>query len=901
MRAVSRARLFRLGVLLAVLATAIGVVPVVAAGYRQDVSQSPVTPAVVDESLAPGDSLLVDKTVQTPVVPPRPDVVLLVDGTGSMGPTIDNVRQNLHEVTDRVRQEQPDSRFAVATFGDQQVDGDKVFSVLQGLTDDMSAVQRGVDGLSADLGFNSLGPSEDWINALWQIANGANGQTVFRQGASPVVVLVSDSSSHDPSKGHTLANATDALRNAGVRVLAVGVDTDLGDGLNGNGDNGNGAGENQDQKHEPDEATTVVNATGGKILENIDANQVADTIAQGLTNLPTTVTYQTVGCDPALSVTLTPDHQTVKSGDAAAFKETIHSAADAPQGAELTCVIQFLLDGKIPDGSTLDVVDDNPVAHRSRSAVGGSPAGAGVVAGAVAGSDSSGSGGLAAGAIGGLTGADAGVAAGAIGGITSADAGVAAGAIGGLVGDGGGSCGGGGVAGLVGSAIAGPDTGLIAGLLGGVFGDGGDCQGGAAGGGPGAPPTGDASDGGTIVGLLGGIDSGTDGSTGTIAGAVSGSTVGGDQGDDDGMAQGQTTGHQSDGGGNGPPQGDADGGGNGSPPGDTDGDSTGPIGGPPPGGPPTPANDYQEGIGIAIRDVTAPVITVDNRTIEANSSRGAKIDYTATAQDAVDGPVPVTCDPPSGSTFPMGSTRVTCTATDSAGNTGTGTAVFTVMAGPVPDRADLAVRASIMPAPTYTGRRTYAVLTLTNAGPKAATGVVATTDWPRPTAPGKSTVAALAACTPSAPCSIPPGGRITLIQPAVFHGALNGTVRATLRGSPADPHSSDNSASARLRVLQPKLKVTPMVAKPGDVVMVQGTDFPPDTVVPLSWKPGITPAGTPVLVGADGTFHTQLVILRKDTLGPRRLWARMTGYDPLQTPVLVVQRSLQPPDFAGRN
>ncbi len=50
---------------------------------------------------------------------------------------------------------------------------------------------------------------------------------------------------------------------------------------------------------------------------------------------------------------------------------------------------------------------------------------------------------------------------------------------------------------------------------------------------------------------------------------------------------------------------------------------------------------------------------------------GAVVTFaTPTAIDAVDGPMPVTCTPPSGATFPVGVTSVVCSATDAAGNTG---------------------------------------------------------------------------------------------------------------------------------------------------------------------------------------------------------------------------------------
>jgi hypothetical protein len=69
-------------------------------------------------------------------------------------------------------------------------------------------------------------------------------------------------------------------------------------------------------------------------------------------------------------------------------------------------------------------------------------------------------------------------------------------------------------------------------------------------------------------------------------------------------------------------------------------------------------------------DTTPPVISpVSDVTAEATSAQGAAVSYTApTATDDVDGPVPVNCSPASGSTFALGSTTVTCTAQDSAGN-----------------------------------------------------------------------------------------------------------------------------------------------------------------------------------------------------------------------------------------
>ena len=56
--------------------------------------------------------------------------------------------------------------------------------------------------------------------------------------------------------------------------------------------------------------------------------------------------------------------------------------------------------------------------------------------------------------------------------------------------------------------------------------------------------------------------------------------------------------------------------------------------------------------------------------VQATSSTGAVVTFSATAHDSIDGDVTATCTPTSGSTFPIGNTIVNCAATDKAGNTG---------------------------------------------------------------------------------------------------------------------------------------------------------------------------------------------------------------------------------------
>jgi hypothetical protein len=73
---------------------------------------------------------------------------------------------------------------------------------------------------------------------------------------------------------------------------------------------------------------------------------------------------------------------------------------------------------------------------------------------------------------------------------------------------------------------------------------------------------------------------------------------------------------------------------------------------------------------VIVSDTTGPALSVPTGlAAEATSSAGAVVDFDATATDLVDGPVPTVCSKPSGSTFKIGSTLVTCAAGDSHQNT----------------------------------------------------------------------------------------------------------------------------------------------------------------------------------------------------------------------------------------
>ena len=77
-----------------------------------------------------------------------------------------------------------------------------------------------------------------------------------------------------------------------------------------------------------------------------------------------------------------------------------------------------------------------------------------------------------------------------------------------------------------------------------------------------------------------------------------------------------------------------------------------------------------EGFSVEVRDTTPPRIVPPADITVTGGPTGARVTFTVSASDLVDGPnVPVSCDPASGSNFAAGTTTVSCTATDSHTNT----------------------------------------------------------------------------------------------------------------------------------------------------------------------------------------------------------------------------------------
>ena len=89
---------------------------------------------------------------------------------------------------------------------------------------------------------------------------------------------------------------------------------------------------------------------------------------------------------------------------------------------------------------------------------------------------------------------------------------------------------------------------------------------------------------------------------------------------------------------------------------------------------------------VRTTDTVPPMLSLPaNITTRTPNTNGTPVTFAASAVDAADGDVPVSCDHNSGDTFPIATTTVHCSSTDTEGNTSTGSFTITVTAGSPPD------------------------------------------------------------------------------------------------------------------------------------------------------------------------------------------------------------------------
>ncbi len=864
---------------------------------------SRVDPSVADIPVGQGTSGSIAKTVQTDRVPANPDIVLLMDQTGSMGGVLEQMKASLDDVMKTVATQQPDARFAAVAFGDRDDPADtanpngRAFQVQQGLTEDRGAIEKAFTMINAGGG----GPDapEDWIFALHRIATGAIS---FGESSSKIIVLVGDAPSHDPSgdkdptKGVHLADAIKELQAKGIRVVAVPA-ANTGGGL-----------DSQTQ------ATQVVTATDGVLAPSTNAADISAAVVKGIGDLSVKV-LPVPYCDTGLTLTFSPEGtQQVPGGTDAHFAETATVSPAAPIGSVLHCEVDFRLNGeptarpgytedltvrvkdprlplitvhdKTVTGTAPTVIDypataidsdfETPITPFCTPSSGSLfPVGATTVTCTATGRNG--------------TATETAVMAVDPGGefrqelwqvsLTPGPDSVVAGTQRNLSPSFGTPCG----AGAQGSADVSPDGAAL------VFQNDNRliCVA-AADGGPGR----------VLVQDAGSVDNPAWSPDGTLVAFDS--------------APGESR----------------------------PGILVVPAaGGAPvpliagPGGAAQPAFQRIADIGVTATAVPATIafsglttfeFVVTNHGAAASPAAGLFVRLTAGLRPQAPITTAGTCTPDLVCTFgalaPGGQARVrfsaagvaagpqaatgtiTTTGQDADARDDSATAVVTVAEKPLPPvtPGSLSVGLAVSAVPLFTGGDDVVLTFLVHNGSGAPMPDVRLVTQLPPQLPATSVSPG---CAPGggscALGTLAPGQtvevRISLAAKAAVDAPVSGTVATT----GPDTDTRDNTASSRVVIRQPVATVDPGVGPLGFVPRVTGTDFPPGATVRLAWSAGISETPGLVTVGVDGKFEAQFLIFHHDLIGPRTLSVTSASGPKFGTvqsnPILVVLRTEQPP------
>ncbi|MFI5561625.1 VWA domain-containing protein [Amycolatopsis japonica] len=861
---------------------------------------SRVDPATVDVPVGRGGSARIDKTVQTDRIRSLPDVVLLMDQTGSMGGVIDGVKTNLGTVIDSVREREKEANFAVVAFGDAKDPAPRPFYVQQPLTPAGTEAERKLLSdafarIKADGGGDT---AEDWLLALQKVATGA---ITFRPGSSRVVVLVGDAASHEtpPNTRTEVIAALNAVKISVVAVPAVtgGSSTDPDRGLDARG-----------------QATAITSATNGVLTPDTDAGRISEAIIAGIGDLP--VSVQPVSfCDPGLTMTFDPaGPQSVPGGTTARFVETATVSQTAAVGSFLRCRVEFRLNGEstVRPGYTENVtvrvkdpalplitlhdrtvtgtgptvieypatavdVDGSPL-EPSCTPLSGSlfPVGATTVTCTARGKNG--------------TAVETAVMAVAPPGeerrkqlwqvtLTQPSPDV---------------------------VVPGDQRDLSS-----LFGPG--C-------GAGAESAADVSpDGATLA-----FQSGN--ALVCVAPAAGGAA----------RILVQRTGYVDD------PAWSPDGGlvAYTNSPGEsppriavvpfTGGDGRILIDGP--GGASQPTFQRIPDLAVSTSAVPAAIpfeglttfeFVVTNRGATVSPVVGLFVRLTAGLRPAAALPTKGTCSPELvcafGTLVPGEEVRVRFGATglvagaqaatgtvttagpDADARNNSATAVVTVGEKPAPPvtPGSLSVGMSVSAVPLFTGGDDVVLTYLVHNGSQAPMPAVRLVTQLPPQLPATS---AAPGCGPGGgSCvlgTLGPGQTVTVRISLAAKAAFDGQVSGTVSTSGPDNNAGDNTAAARVVVRQPVVELDPKIGTLGFVPRVRGTDFPPGAVVRLAWSAGISAPGQ-VTVGADGRFEAYFLIFHHDLIGPRTVNVTSVGGPKFGTagsnPILVVLRTLQPP------
>ncbi len=314
-----------------------------------------VTPSNVEATLSPGESLEVEKIVDVPERPPKIDIFLLEDETGSFCDDIATLQALAPAIWDEVKAECPDLRMGVGGFRDYPYcswgsPGDWAYRLIQDLTDDKTTFVNGVNSLTCGGGADA---PESQYTALYQAATGAGlnvcpdyvippGQNPsFRDEAFKVIILTTDAPFHNPTDSGCDAcphypppsfdETVTALNDANITVIGIkapGATTQVDD---------------------------IAAATDGSVeTTGASGAEIKEAIMAALGALTYDVTAQAEGLDP-LVVTFVPAvHEDVTGPTTVTFMERIEVPIETAPG-EYSGVVKFKANGGVIAEQTVKI------------------------------------------------------------------------------------------------------------------------------------------------------------------------------------------------------------------------------------------------------------------------------------------------------------------------------------------------------------------------------------------------------------------------------------------------------------------------------------------------------------------------------------------------------------------
>jgi hypothetical protein len=329
-----------------------------------------VEPTEFNDEAQPGDEFVINKLVTTPEIPPKLDLLLLEDESGSFGDDIATIQGAAADcsdglaadIWDGVSAEVSDLNGAVAGFSDfsqapygVEFSEDHVYRLVGDMTGDKATWLSGICNLNIKNGGDF---PESQYPALTSAANGiawdSNGDGDLtdsfdtQPGQNPtwrmdtdvtrVIVLVTDADPHDsdsegayPGTGFT--NTVAALNAEGIHVIVLTA--------------GNVA-----------VYADLATQTGGSVKAiSSDSSDIVDAVLEALAELKTDVWWEidAATCSSELNVNLVPEvHFGVTGNTTVAFTETIGIPEGTP-GGEYHCDVDFIANTFGPDGEGVNI------------------------------------------------------------------------------------------------------------------------------------------------------------------------------------------------------------------------------------------------------------------------------------------------------------------------------------------------------------------------------------------------------------------------------------------------------------------------------------------------------------------------------------------------------------------